>query len=117
MSTLRISADANALDVIAEEARVVAQFFGVDQCDIAAEMLVKRIANRLGNREVWLAGTRGRATTRSLHAHIRKAFNSRNPVEPIGDVIARLAVEGGISERQVRRIISARPQKSKEPAG
>jgi hypothetical protein len=108
MSAAPATAEANALDVIEQEARAVVQFFGVKQCDIAAEMLVNRIVDRLGGREVWVQGSRGRAATRELHARIRKKFNARDPASPIGEVIARLATEAEMSVRQVRRIISVR---------
>jgi hypothetical protein len=107
MSTVA-APDLNALDVIEEEARAVVQFFGVKQCDVAAEMLVKRVADRLGGRKVWVEGARGRAATRDEHLRIRRDFNSRDPTTPIGEVITRLALEAGMSERQVRRIVSAR---------
>jgi Mor family transcriptional regulator len=97
MSTLP-SADPDALDVIEEEARAIAQFFGVKQCEVAAEMLVGRIAKRLGGRRVYVASDRrDRAEQKD---RIRKKFNGRNVTE--------LAADEGLSVRQVQRIVYKR---------
>lgn len=92
----------DALAIIKEEARAVAQFFGVGACDVAAQMLVTRIAERLGGQEHYVA--RGRAQRRERDAEIRARFNGSN--------LRELAIELGMTERHLRRILAVKPSQS-----
>jgi Mor family transcriptional regulator len=96
LSTSPALTETDALDVIEEEARAVVQFFGVKQCDVAAEMLIGRVIKRLGGRRVYV--TTARITKAQVHARIRAKFTGRN--------YAEIAIDEGISERQVRRIVN-----------
>jgi Mor family transcriptional regulator len=96
MTTTSVAAaEPDALDVIQEEARVIAQFFGIKQCEVAAEMLVGRVAERLGGRRVYVAAKR--VARDEQRARILKSFDGRN--------FAEVARAEGISPRQVRRIV------------
>ncbi|MCW5648360.1 MAG: hypothetical protein KIS62_01305 [Ramlibacter sp.] len=84
------------LDVIAEEARAVAQFFGVAACDVAAQMLVRRVASRLGGKEIYFPA--GKFKKAIEHAEVCRLFNGTNY-----DEVAKVM---GMSTRQVRRIVA-----------
>lgn len=88
----------NPLAIIEEEARAVAQFFGVDACELAAQMLVTRIADRLGGDRVYVAGVRDRQARRD--ADIRARFT--------GDNLHELSIELGMTERHLRRILAVK---------
>jgi Mor family transcriptional regulator len=99
-----IATEPDPLDVIEEEARAVVQFFGVQQCDRAAEMLVGRIAQRLGGRRVYVAADRNERQSRD--ARIRLTFNGAN--------YADIAATESISERQVRNIVHRKSRAKKK---
>jgi Mor family transcriptional regulator len=89
----------DALAIIEEEARAVSQFFGIVACDLAAQMLVTRIAERLGGERHYVSGPR--AQRRERDALIRARFT--------GDNLHELAVELGMTERHLRRILAVKP--------
>lgn len=85
------------LAIIEEEARVVAQFFGVSKCDLAAQMLVRRVGERLAGQAVYVATSRAKKDKRDQE--LRRRFTGNN--------FAELARDSGLSERQVRNIVAS----------
>lgn len=87
----------NPLEVIEQEARVVAQCFGVAACDDAAAMLAERIMLRLGGAHLYIPHKRPEDRKRVREA-ICERFNGRNTAE--------LAREYGVSTRWVRKMVN-----------
>lgn len=85
------------LAVIADEAKTVAVCYGALWCDEAAATLVRRIVMRLGGLQVYVP--RQTLSQRSKRDEsVRARFNGRN--------VRQLALEFGMSERTVRRILA-----------
>ena len=84
------------LEILQEEARAVAQCFGVATCDEAAAALVDRIILRLGGGYIYVPrrGTRERLR---VQAEIRRRFDGLNG--------AALAKEFGLTPRHIRRLV------------
>lgn len=89
----------DALAIIEEEARAVSQFFGIARCDLAAQMLVTRVAERLGGERHYVSGPR--VQRRERDALIRARFTGNN--------LHELAIELGMTERHLRRILAVKP--------
>jgi Mor family transcriptional regulator len=87
----------HALDIIEEEARAVAQCFGVPVPEDAASMIVDRIIARLAGSNIYIPkkSRRDRSRTRRL---IR--------LRSTGNNIRELAREFNMSERWVRKIVN-----------
>jgi len=85
------------LAIIEEEARAVAQCFGVPIPEAAAASLVERIVLRLGGTHVYLPKRTSRDRNR-VHNEIAERFNGRNLFE--------LAQAYGVTPRHVRRILA-----------
>lgn len=87
----------HALDIIEEEARAVAQCFGVPVPEDAASMIVDRIIARLKGSNIYIPmkSRRDRSRIRDL---IRQRYT--------GDNIRDLAREFEMSERWVRKIVN-----------
>jgi Mor family transcriptional regulator len=86
----------DAMKVIEEEARAVAQCFGVADCQGAAAALRDRIVMRLGGAHIYVPQRRALERARVI-AEMRSRFNGRNAGE--------LAREYGLSSRHARRIL------------
>jgi Mor family transcriptional regulator len=95
---MAISDRTDPLAIIKEEARAVAQFFGVGACELAAQMLVTRIAERLGGEKHYVAG--GREGRLERDEKIRARFT--------GDNLHELSIELGMTERHLRRILAVK---------
>ncbi len=91
------------LAIIEEEARAVAQCFGVALPEAAASSLIERILLRLGGAHIYLPKRTARDRYR-IHRDIVARFNGRN--------IYELASEFDLTPRHVRRIITAANEKS-----
>jgi len=85
------------LAIIEEEARAVAQCFGVPMPEAAAASLVERIILRLGGTHIYLPKRTSRDKNR-VHNEIAERFNGKNLFE--------LAQAYGITPRHVRRILA-----------
>lgn len=88
----------NPIEVIEQEARVVAQCFGVAAADDAAAMLADRLMRRLGGAQLYIPLKRPGEIER-VRAEIRGRFNGRNA--------AQLASEYGVTARWVRKITTS----------
>jgi Mor family transcriptional regulator len=99
MDAVTTPAEPDALAIIEEEARAVAQFFGIGAFEVAAQMLVGRVAGRLGGARVYVSLARAQRQERD--AEIRRRFNGSNYEE--------LAREFGLKWRQIRRIVNRKP--------
>jgi Mor family transcriptional regulator len=95
MDAVTTPAEPDALAIIEEEARAVAQFFGIGAFEVAAQMLVGRVAGRLGGERVYVSLAPQR---KERDAEIRRRFTGANHQE--------LAREFECSVRQVRRIVA-----------
>jgi Mor family transcriptional regulator len=91
----------DALLVIEEEARAVAQFFGVDNFDVAAQMLVRRVSGRIGGQKVYVRGAR----------EARKERDELIRARYTGGNLEELATEFYLDARQVRRIVARQAQR------
>jgi len=87
------------LAIIEEEARAVAQCFGVAAPEAAAASLIERILLRLGGAHVYLPKRTSRDRDR-IRAEILTRFNGRNLFE--------LAREYEMTPRHLRRILAAK---------
>ena len=87
------TADTDPVLVIQQEARAVAQSFGVAVPDEAAAALVERLLLRLGGSKVYVP----KLNRRAAHSVIRERFDGSN--------LKQLAREHGLSVRHVRRIL------------
>lgn len=85
------------LAIIEEEARAMAQCFGVAAPDEAAASLMDRILLRLGGEHIYFPKRRTRARQRDRE-ELLKRFDGRNLFE--------LAREFGMTPRHLRRILS-----------
>ena len=85
----------NAINVLEEEARAVAQCFGVTSCEAVAAALVDRFLMRLGGTYVYIPQRRVRERAR-IHEEIARRSNGQN--------VKELAREYSMSPRHVRRI-------------
>lgn len=83
------------IDVLEEEARAVAQCFGIAASDDVAAMFVERIILRLGG-ECFYVPRRRQQTRQRMRDEIRARFDGGNAVE--------LAREYGVSVRWVRKV-------------
>lgn len=90
------------LAIIEEEARAMAQCFGVAAPDEAAASLIDRILLRLGGELVYLPRRSARNRQRDRDEVIRK-FNGTNLFE--------LAQEYGFTPRHLRRILAGGRQR------
>lgn len=97
MTQLRTEED--PIDILEQEARAVAQCFGVAASDDAAAMFVERILLRLGGENIYVPKKRQKDRER-IRDEIRRRFNGKN-----GGALAR---ELGVSARWVRLIASER---------
>lgn len=87
----------HALDIIKEEARAVAQCFGVQAPDDVATMIVDRIIERLAGGNIYIPKKSLRDRSR-----IRREIRTRHT----GNNTRELAREYGMSERWVRKIVN-----------
>ncbi len=87
------------IDILEQEARAVAQCFGITASDDAAAMFVERILLRLGGENIYVPKKRQQDRQR-IRDEIRRRFNGTN-----GGALAR---EFGVSARWVRLIASER---------
>ena len=87
--------DFDPMVVLEEEARAVAQFFGVKACDVAAQMIAQRVATRLAGQEVYFSKSKFKRTREQ--AAMRAQFT--------GDNLHEVARMFGKSTRQARRIV------------
>jgi Mor family transcriptional regulator len=94
MSAAPTQLQPGALDVIQEEARAIAQFFGVSACDLAAQMLVTRLTERLGGQQHYIT----RVHRRERDAKIRARFTGNN--------LPELSIEFGMTVRHLRRVLA-----------
>lgn len=85
-----------ALDIIEEEARAVAQCFGVLRADAAASALIERLLLRLNGAHIYMPKQSAR-DRRVKHVEIARRFNGSNLFE--------LAREFGMTPRHLRRIL------------
>jgi Mor family transcriptional regulator len=90
------------LAIIEEEARAVAQRFGVAMPEAAAASLIDRIVLRLGGVHVYLPKRTSRDRNR-IRTEIFTRFNGRNLFE--------LAQEYKMTPRHLRRILAASKQR------
>jgi Mor family transcriptional regulator len=89
--------DEDPIAIIEQEARAMAQCFGVARADEAAASLVDRILLRLGGELVYLPKRSARNRKRDREELIRK-FTGNNLLE--------LAREYGVTARHLRRILT-----------
>lgn len=87
----------HALDIIEEEARAVAQCFGVPVPEDAASMIIDRIIARLAGSNIYIPKKSLRDRSR-IRRHIRLRYTGNN--------IRELAREYDMSERWVRKIVN-----------
>ena len=87
----------DAFSVIFEEARAMAQCFGVESPDDAAMLLMRRLKTRIGGGNFYLA-KRGATERKKAREEICAKFNGGNLFE--------LAKEFDITPRHVRRILA-----------
>lgn len=92
-------AEEDPIDILEQEARAVAQCFGIAASDDAAAMFVERILLRLGGESIYVPKKRHQDRQR-MRDEIRRRFNGAN-----GRALAR---EFGVSARMVRLIASER---------
>lgn len=85
------------MTVIEEEAKAVAQCFGVVDCEAAAAALRDRIVMRLGGAHIYVPQRRALERARIV-AEMRARFTGGNGAE--------LAREYGLSSRHARRILT-----------
>ncbi len=88
--------DDDPIAVIEDEARAVAQSFGISASEDVAAMFVERIMLRLGGENIYVPRRRLKDRQRVI-AEIRARFTGRN-----AGVLAR---EFGVSVRWVRRVV------------
>ena len=86
------------LDILEDEARAMALCFGMTDGQAAASALVDRIIKRMAGSNFYVPTVKAHQR-RKDHLAIRQKFMGTN--------VQQLAKEYGISERQVRRIVSA----------
>lgn len=87
----------HALDIIKEEARAVAQCFGVPKPDDVAAMIVDRIIERLAGGNIYIPKKSLRDRSR-IRREIRARYTGNN--------IPELAHEYEMSTRWVRKIVN-----------
>ena len=85
------------LAIIEEEARAMAQCFGVAAPDEAAASLIDRILLRLGGAHIYVPKRRARSRRRD-RVELQSRFNGSNLFE--------LAKEFGMTPRHLRRILA-----------
>ena len=94
---MRKPSEIDPVAIIEDEARAMAQAFGICSPDAAAESLVDRILHRLGGELVYLPKRTARRRARDREELTRR-FNGQNLFE--------LAREYGITPRHLRRVLA-----------
>ena len=94
-------ADLMPLDIIAQEARLVAAAFGINCAGDMAQSLVERIIKRLSGQKIYIPSETTQ-TAKQRNLQIQQQFTGNN--------IAHLADQHGISPRQVRNILKSQGQ-------
>lgn len=90
------------LAIIEEEARAVAQCFGVAMPEVAAASLIDRILLRLGGANVYLPKRTSRDRDR-IRSEIISRFDGRN--------LFQLAREYDMTPRHLRRILASKQER------